>query len=79
MLIAEKLGKRQRDSVTFSDALVIGTAQAIALIPGVSRSGITITAGLFKGLDRAYAAKFSFLLSIPAIGGAAFFLIFINP
>lgn len=72
MLIAEKLGKRQRDSVTFSDALVIGTAQAIALIPGVSRSGITITAGLFKGLDRAYAAKFSFLLSIPAIAGAAF-------
>ncbi|MCX8034568.1 MAG: undecaprenyl-diphosphatase UppP [Thermodesulfovibrio sp.] len=70
MLIAEKIGKRQRNSVTLSDAIVIGTAQAIALIPGVSRSGITITAGLFKGLDRAYAAKFSFLLSTPAIAGA---------
>lgn len=70
MLIAEKVGKRKRNSVTLSDALVIGIAQAIALIPGVSRSGITITAGLFKGLDRAYAAKFSFLLSTPAIAGA---------
>ncbi len=71
MLIAERIGKRQRNSVTLSDALVIGTAQAIALIPGVSRSGITIAAGLFKGLDRTYAAKFSFLLSTPAIAGAA--------
>lgn len=71
MLLAEKIGKRNRNSVTLSDALIIGTAQAIALIPGVSRSGITITAGLFKGLDRAYAAKFSFLLSTPAIAGAA--------
>ncbi|GAB6182937.1 undecaprenyl-diphosphate phosphatase [Thermodesulfovibrio hydrogeniphilus] len=72
MLVAEKVGKRQRTKVGLSDAIVIGTAQAIALIPGVSRSGITITAGLFKGLDRAYAAKFSFLLSTPAIAGAAF-------
>ncbi|MCS7215594.1 MAG: undecaprenyl-diphosphatase UppP [Thermodesulfovibrio sp.] len=71
MLVAEKFGKKKRDSITLSDALAIGTAQAIALIPGVSRSGITITAGLFKGLDRAYAAKFSFLLSTPAIAGAA--------
>ncbi|ODA44282.1 Undecaprenyl-diphosphatase [Thermodesulfovibrio sp. N1] len=71
MLIAEKVSKRQRDSITLSDAIIIGTAQAIALIPGVSRSGITITAGLFKGLKRDYAAKFSFLLSAPAIAGAA--------
>lgn len=71
MLIAERTGKKQRDNVNFSDALIIGVAQAVALIPGVSRSGITITAGLFKGLDRAYAAKFSFLLSTPAIAGAA--------
>ncbi|MEN2986379.1 MAG: undecaprenyl-diphosphate phosphatase [Thermodesulfovibrionaceae bacterium] len=71
MLVAEKLGKKQRDHVSFSDVLVIGTAQAIALIPGVSRSGITITAGLLKGLKRASAAKFSFLLSTPAIAGAA--------
>lgn len=71
MLVAEKVGKKQRNSVNFSDAIVIGTAQAIALIPGVSRSGVTITAGLFKGLDRAYAAKFSFLLSTPVVAGAA--------
>ncbi|ACI22011.1 undecaprenyl-diphosphate phosphatase [Thermodesulfovibrio yellowstonii] len=71
MLYAEKVGKKLIRSITLSDAVVIGTAQAIALIPGVSRSGITITAGLFKGLDRAYAAKFSFLLSTPAIAGAA--------
>lgn len=73
MLLAEKIGKRQRDSVSFWDAVIIGTAQAFALIPGVSRSGITITAGLFKGLKRDYAAKFSFLLSTPAIAGAASF------
>lgn len=71
MLLAERIGKRQRNSITLSDTILIGTAQAVALIPGVSRSGITITAGLFKGLDRAYAAKFSFLLSTPAIAGAA--------
>lgn len=71
MLLAEKMSKQKRNSVTFSDALLIGTAQAMALIPGVSRSGITITAGLFNGLERAYAAKFSFLLSTPAIAGAA--------
>ncbi|MCS7163682.1 MAG: undecaprenyl-diphosphatase UppP [Thermodesulfovibrio sp.] len=70
MLIAEKVSKKKRESINISDALFIGTAQAIALIPGVSRSGITITAGLFKGLERAYAARFSFLLSTPAVAGA---------
>jgi undecaprenyl-diphosphatase len=54
-----------------SDALIIGGAQALALIPGVSRSGITISAGLFRDFTRTSAARFSFLLSTPAIGGAA--------
>lgn len=52
-------------------ALIVGCAQAAAIFPGISRSGSTITAGLFSKLDRGLAAKFSFLLSIPAIGGAA--------
>ena len=53
------------------DALIIGVAQACAVIPGVSRSGATMTAGLFRGLTRDVAARFSFLLSTPIIGGAA--------
>ncbi|WP_373047421.1 undecaprenyl-diphosphatase UppP [Vulgatibacter sp.] len=57
-------------SITLADALLVGTAQMFALIPGVSRSGSTIAAGLLRGLDRAEAARFSFLLSIPAISGA---------
>lgn len=62
-------GKRQRDeySITLKDVIVIGCAQAIALIPGTSRSGITITAGLFLGLTASASARFSFLLSIPVI------------
>ena len=52
-------------------ALGIGVAQAIALAPGVSRSGITMVTGLFLGLDRESAARYSFLLSVPVIGGAA--------
>ena len=54
-------------------ALIIGLAQVLALVPGTSRSGITITAGLALGLDRTTAARFSFLLSIPAIAGASVF------
>jgi len=64
---ADKRAKEQRDTITLLDALVVGLCQAIALIPGTSRSGITITAGLLLGLKREYAAKFSFLLSIPVI------------
>lgn len=62
-------GRRLRDehSINWKDVLVIGVAQAIALIPGTSRSGITMTAGLFMGLTRQAAARFSFLLSIPTI------------
>ncbi len=65
--------KRSLDDVRWPDALTMGLAQAIALMPGVSRSGITITAGLMRGLDRTAAARFSFLLSGPIIGAAAVF------
>lgn len=71
MLVAEKMNKtRTLDSVDTGDAVTIGIAQAIALIPGVSRSGITISAGLFRGLERGASARFSFLLSTPIIAGA---------
>lgn len=69
LLWADRQGKRQRDEHTLAwrDIIVIGCAQALALIPGTSRSGITITAGLMLGLTRSAAARFSFLLSIPVI------------
>jgi undecaprenyl-diphosphatase len=61
---------RQLESSTFGDAVSIGMAQAFALLPGVSRSGITITTGLFRGMTRDAATRFSFLLSAPVIAGA---------
>jgi undecaprenyl-diphosphatase len=66
---ADVSGKRERDeySLTWQDILLIGAAQVLALIPGTSRSGITITAALFLGLNRKAAARFSFLLAIPTI------------
>lgn len=69
LFVAEKVAKLNKDikQVDLKDSLLIGIAQAFALIPGASRSGITITAGLFLGLNRESAARFSFLLSIPAI------------
>ena len=69
LLLAEEVGKRNRsiEQIQTRDGFVVGFAQALALIPGVSRSGATITAGLFLGLDRTAAARFSFLLSIPAV------------
>lgn len=63
--------RRRGDQMTWSDALLIGLAQALALVPGVSRSGATITAGRALGLDRPTAAVFSFLMSMPIIGAAA--------
>ncbi len=67
--LAEKLGKRQRnfEQLNIIDGVLMGLAQTLALIPGVSRSGSTLTAGLFMGLERGAAARFSFLLGIPAI------------
>lgn len=66
---AELVGRRQRgfESLTLRDGVLMGFAQALALIPGVSRSGSTLTAGLFMGLERSTAARFSFLLGVPAI------------
>lgn len=63
--------RRALAQTSLPDSLVIGTAQALALFPGVSRSGITITAGLWRGMTRETAARFSFLLSTPIIAGAA--------
>ena len=62
---------RPLEDANLSDAVTIGTAQALALCPGVSRSGITITTGLFRGFTREAATRFSFLLSTPLIAGAA--------
>jgi undecaprenyl-diphosphatase len=75
LLVAERTGKRDRteEDLNTRDAAVVGTAQALALIPGVSRSGSTITAGLFRGLDRVTAARFSFLLSVPAVVASGLF------
>lgn len=69
LLIADVKGKQERNehNLSWKDIIIIGLAQAIALVPGTSRSGITMTAGLLLGLNRSAAARFSFLLSIPAI------------
>ncbi|SHF47562.1 undecaprenyl-diphosphatase [Jatrophihabitans endophyticus] len=69
LLGAEKVSTRRRgeEQITTTDAIVVGSAQALSLIPGASRSGTTITAGLFRGLTREAAARFSFLLSVPAV------------
>lgn len=72
LLIAGKTrrGARTQADLGVVDGIVIGLFQAVAVLPGISRSGATITAGLFRGLDRGQAGEFSFLLSIPAILGA---------
>ncbi len=73
ILFATRYAPRGSDdelSMTWWQAMLIGLVQGIAITPGISRSGSTIAAALFLGMDRSYAARFSFLLSIPAIGGA---------
>jgi undecaprenyl-diphosphatase len=67
------LGKRTIDEVSRRDAVIMGCAQALALQPGVSRSGVTMTAGRFVGLGRDAAARFAFLMSLPITAGALAF------
>jgi len=69
LYIAEKVSKKQKEitDISYKDGFIIGLAQTLALIPGSSRSGVTITAGLLCGLKRDVTARFSFLLSIPAV------------
>jgi len=73
MWAGERFSRREESlgQVTFLDSIVVGIAQAFAVIPGVSRSGVTMTAGLFRNMTRETAARFSFLLSTPLIAGAA--------
>jgi undecaprenyl-diphosphatase len=73
--VADRIGRRTRsiEQLTLRDAILLGMAQACALVPGVSRSGATISMGLFLGLDRAAATRYAFLLAIPAVVGAGLF------
>lgn len=75
LIASERLGRRERglDDLAWRDALIIGAAQALAIFPGISRSGATIAAGLTRGLEREPAARFSFLLATPIILGAGLF------
>lgn len=74
-IAAERFGNKKRsfEELTMKDAIIMGLAQCLALIPGVSRSGGTISAGLFVGLEREVAARFSFLLAIPAVLASGLF------
>ncbi len=73
LYVSDKMpqGNRDAKSMTALDALLIGICQCVAVIPGISRSGTTITAGMARGLDRDFAVKFSFLMSVPAVLGSA--------
>lgn len=72
LVLAERVGKRTRqlDTITWVDALVIGCFQVVSLLPGISRSGSTISGGMIRNLDRPTAARFSFLMSVPVMIGA---------
>ncbi len=76
--VADKVGAKSRelDQMTYPQGFIFGGAQALALIPGVSRSGGSITAGLFMGFSRQAAARYAFLLAIPAVFGSGFFQLF---
>lgn len=66
-------GNKNISEITYKDAIFIGVAQAVAIIPGISRSGLTVIAGLSRNLDREFAARYSFILSVPIILGASMF------
>jgi undecaprenyl-diphosphatase len=74
---ADRWGRQEKryEDMTLKDAIIVGCAQALALIPGTSRSGVTMTAARFLGYERVEAARFSFLLSIPAVAGAGVLII----
>ncbi len=74
--IKKELPLKAMENIGWKEALLIGLAQSIALIPGSSRSGVTITGGLFLNLDRATAARFSFLLSLPAVFAAGLYKLY---
>ena len=75
--IADFIGKNEKvfEDMTWRDGLIVGLAQALAIIPGTSRSGVTMTAARFLGYKRVEAARFSFLLSIPAVAGAGVLIV----
>ena len=75
MVLAERVGRQDRgeQTLTLTDSLVVGLVQCLAFVPGVSRSGATISAGLFRGLDRVSATRLSFFLAIPALTAAGIF------
>lgn len=75
MVIAERVGKQERsmDQITLKDGIVVGLFQCLSLIPGMSRSGSTISGALFAGLNRETAARYSFLLSVPSITAAGLY------
>lgn len=66
-------GNKNISEITYKDAIIIGAAQAVAIFPGISRSGLTVIAGLSRNLDREFAARYSFILSVPIILGASMF------
>ncbi len=75
--IADRIGKQTKsfEDMTLKDGIIVGLAQALALIPGTSRSGVTMSAARFLGYSRVEAARFSFLLSIPAVAGAGILIV----